>query len=149
MYQGPCRTEGTSCRGPVWPPSPLPLERGVLRPKETLRCSMPQVLLLELEPLRCWPTFRSKEHAVPDSVLRRPTGLKLLVARACANHASAAAAGVEWERRRTVLSLEVAWSTEYMRGSASICCYAVDASSEWSVPAAEVFSSCNCRSTKV
>ena len=92
---------------------------------------MLQVLLLELEPLRCWPTFRSKEHArtsrldaVPDSVLRRPTGLKLLVARACANHASAAAAGVEWERRRTVLSLEVAWSTEYMRGSASICCYA-------------------------
>ena len=116
---------------------------------------MLQVLLLELEPLRCWPTFRSKEHArtsrldaVPDSVLRRPTGLKLLVARACANHASAAAAGVEWERRRTVLSLEVAWSTEYMRGSASICCYAVDASSEWSVPAAEVFSSCNCRSQK-
>ena len=116
---------------------------------------MLQVLLLELEPLRCWPTFRSKEHArtsrldaVPDSVLRRPTGLKLLVARACANHASAAAAGVEWERRRAVLSLEVAWSTEYMRGSASICCYAVDASSEWSVPAAEVFSSCNCRSQK-
>ena len=116
---------------------------------------MLQVLLLELEPLRCWPTFRSKEQArtsrlgaVPDSVLRRPTGLKLLVARACANHASAAAAGVEWERRRTVLSLEVAWSTEYMRGSASICCYAVDASSEWSVPAAEVFSSCNCRSQK-
>ena len=127
---------------------------------------MLQVLLLGLEPLRCWPTFRSKEHArtsrldaVPDSVLRRPTGLKLLVARACANHASAAAVGVEWERRPghpgerggdavAVLSLEVAWSTEYMRGSASICCYAVDASSEWSVPAAEVFSSCNCRSQK-
>ena len=77
-----CRTEGTSCRGPVWPPSPLALEREALRPKETLRFTFSKETVrcstLLPSPLRCCPTFLSKEQARPISRLgTKPPGSAL------------------------------------------------------------------------